>query len=90
MWQVSVHYACVAGRFPSTLFLMQTKEGRIEFRIERGLKRSFESAARFQHQSLTQFLLQSGIAAVESARARGLGIKPPPAPRDGRRTREAT
>lgn len=56
-----------------------------KFRIEPSLKRSFESASRFQHQTLSQFLVQSGIAAVEAARTRGLTIKAPPAPRDGRR-----
>lgn len=64
---------------------MKTKQDRIEFRIEPSLKRSFASAARFQHQTLSQFLVQSGIAAVEAARGRGLGIKSPPDPRDGRK-----
>jgi len=64
---------------------MKPKQGRVEFRIEPSLKRSFESAARFNHQTLSQFLVQSGIVAVETARSRGLGIKTPPAPRDGRR-----
>lgn len=56
----------------------------MSFRIEPSLKRSFESAARFRHQTLSQFLVQAGIAAVEESRSRGLGIKPPAAPRDGR------
>jgi hypothetical protein len=64
---------------------MQAKQGRIELRIEASLKRSFESSARFNHQTLSQFLVQAGIAAVEAARGRGLGIKTPPKPRDARR-----
>ena len=64
---------------------MTTKEGRIEIRIEPSLKRSFAAAARFRHQTLSQFLVQAGIAAVEASRERGLNIKPPAAPRDGRR-----
>lgn len=63
------------------------KAERLQLRIEPSLKRSFESAASYQHQSLSQFLIQSGIAAVEAARARGLGIKAPPKPRDARRKR---
>jgi len=57
----------------------------IQVRAEASLKRSFESAARFNHQSLSQFLIQSAIAATETARAKGLGIKPLANPRDGRR-----
>ena len=63
--------------------LMKTKL--IQVRIEPSLKRSFESSAKFSHQSLSQFLVQAGIVAVETARAKGLNIKQPPAPRDGRR-----
>lgn len=55
------------------------------FRIAPSLKRSFESAAKFNHQTLSQFLVQAGIAAVEQARSRGLGIKAPAQPKDGRR-----
>jgi catalase (peroxidase I) len=57
----------------------------IQFRIAPALKRSFGCAARFRHQSLSQFLIQAGIAAVESARLAGLAIKTPPTPRDGRK-----
>jgi uncharacterized protein (DUF1778 family) len=64
---------------------MKTKESRIDFRITPSLKRSFESSAKFNHQTLSQFLVQAGIAAVELARSRGLGIKAPPEPKDGRR-----
>jgi hypothetical protein len=63
------------------------KADQIRVRIEPSLKRSFESAATFSHQSLSQFILQAGIAAVERAREKGLGIKAPPEPRDGRRRR---
>ena len=59
----------------------------VQFRIEPSLKQSFLSAARFRHQSLSQFLVQAGIAAVEDARERGLQVKAPPEPRDGRRRR---
>ena len=59
----------------------------MELRIALGLKRTFTAAARYQHQTLSQFILQASIAAVEAARARGLAIKVPPAPRDGRRRR---
>jgi uncharacterized protein (DUF1778 family) len=58
------------------------------FRIEPCLKRSFTSAARFNHQTLSQFLVQAGVAAVEAARARGCGIKSPPVPMDRRFRRE--
>jgi uncharacterized protein (DUF1778 family) len=57
----------------------------IRFRAESGLKRSFESAAAFNHQTLSQFLVQAGIAAVDAARAKGSHMKPAPAPQDGRR-----
>lgn len=66
------------------MYTMKAKGSRIEFRLTPALKRSFESTARFQHQSLSQFLVQAGIAAVEQARKRGLGIKAPPEPKDGR------
>jgi len=57
----------------------------IQVRAEAALKRAFESASRFNHQTLSQFLVQAGMAAVEQARAKGLGIKQPATPRDGRR-----
>jgi hypothetical protein len=57
----------------------------VAFRFDGSLLRSFRATARFQHQSLTAFVVQAGIAAVESARKRGLGIKAPAEPRDGRR-----
>jgi len=60
------------------------KNDQIRVRLDTSLKNSFASAARFNHQSLSQFLIQSGIAAVETARIKGLGIKPPAQPRDGR------
>jgi uncharacterized protein (DUF1778 family) len=65
--------------------MMSGMKSRIDLRIDPSLKRSFESAARYHHQTLSQFLIQSGIARVEAARADGLTIKPPPAPRDGRK-----
>ena len=70
---------------------MQEKPGRIDFRIEPCLKRTFIAAARFEHRSLSQFLVQAGIEAVERDRraSDGLKIKAPAAPRDGRRRRQA-
>ena len=58
-------------------------------RIEPSLKRSFASAAKFQHQSLSQFLVQAGLAAYEVARTKGMRAKNPPTPRDGRFKRHA-
>jgi hypothetical protein len=66
------------------------KTSRFELRIEPSLKKSFESAARFNHQTLSQFLVQAGRAAVNVARGNGLTIKEPPTPRDGRRKAVAT
>jgi len=60
------------------------KNALIQLRIEPSLKISFLSAARFRHQTLSQFLVQAGISAVEESRERGLGVKSPPEPRDCR------
>lgn len=61
------------------------KTARFELRMEGSLKKSFEAAARFNHQTLAQFLIQAGRAAVNVARGNGLTIKEPPQPRDARR-----
>lgn len=57
----------------------------VRFRVEPALKQSFAAAARFNHQTLSQFLVQAGIQATRLAIASGCKIKHPPHPRDGRR-----
>ena len=53
----------------------------------RDMARGIRRAAKQSGKTPLEWIRQSLLAAVESARSRGLGIKPPPAPRDGRRTR---
>ena len=65
--------------------MARMKASLVQFRIEPSLKKSFEAAARYNHQTLSQFLVQAGRAAVNVARGNGLTIKEPPVPRDGRR-----
>jgi uncharacterized protein (DUF1778 family) len=60
------------------------KAARVELRLEPALKSSFTNAAKFNHQSLSQFLVQAAIAAVEAARAKGSRMKSAPSPRDAR------
>jgi hypothetical protein len=80
---VSVHFVCVL--FVEYGSMRRMKRSVVQVRIEPCLKRSFFSAARFSHQSLSQFLVQAGLVAVDQYRARGLKIKVPPKPRDCRR-----
>lgn len=63
------------------------KADRVQLRIEPELKEVFMHAAKFNRQSLSRFLIESGRLGVEAARAAGSRMKEPPASRDGRRTR---
>lgn len=83
MFFVSLHCHCDTRRKCAILTPMKSKY--LMVRIEPALKTSFANAAAFNHQSLSQFLVQAGIAAVDATRAKGSRMKPAPEPRDARR-----
>ncbi|MDD5708322.1 MAG: DUF1778 domain-containing protein [Kiritimatiellae bacterium] len=66
------------------------KAERVQLRIEPELKDIFLRAARFNHQSLSQFLVQSGRLGVNEARRRGSRMKPAPVPVDERKLRRVS
>ena len=61
------------------------KEDRVQLRIEPELKSAFMKAAAFNHQSLSQFLIQSARLGVEDVRRQGSKMKPAPVSRDARK-----
>lgn len=63
------------------------KAERVQLRIEPELKAVFIMAARFNRQSLSRFLIESGRLGVEEARRNGSRMKPAPKPGDARRKR---
>ncbi len=69
----------------AALIMGAMKAERVQLRIEPELKAVFLRAASFSHQSLSQFLIQSGRLGVEEARRRGSRMKPAPESRDARR-----
>ncbi len=66
------------------------KAERVQLRIEPELKAVFMHAAKFNRQSLSRFLIESGRLGVEAARRNGSRMKPAPKPGDARRTRRGT
>ena len=66
------------------------KETRFELRLEPSIKRYLEFAAAFDRKTLSGLLTHAALTYADTLRGRGWKAKPPPIPRDGRRTTKRT